>query len=209
MRFYDCSTAPSPRRVRIFVAEKGIEVETVEVDLRNGEHLSESFRAINPYCTVPVLELDDGTRLTSTAGIWRYLEEVHPSPPLLGVDAAERALVADREWRVETDGFMAVAEALRNGSKRLQGRALTGPHEYAQIPALAERGRLRTGRFLAHLDEILRDHPYVAGERYSAADITALVTVDFARWLKIELPEDAVHARRWHEAVSARESARA
>ena len=118
MKFYDCSTAPSPRRVRIFIAEKGIDIPTVEVNLREKEQMTPEFAAINPYLTVPVLELDDGTKINSTQGIWRHLEEIHPDPPLMGRDAREKAIVADREWRVEIEGFMAVGEALRNYASR-------------------------------------------------------------------------------------------
>jgi len=208
MIFYDCSTAPSPRLVRVFIAEKGIEIPTREVDLRRGEHLSPEFRAINPYCTVPVLELDDGTRLTSTQGCWRYLEETVPDPPLLGATPAEKALVADRVWRFDIDGWQAMTEALRNSAPGLKERALTGAENYAQIPALGERGKLRTKRFLVHLDDLLAGSAYVAGNRYTAADIMAMVVVDFAKWLNIVLPADAAHALRWYESVSSRPSAK-
>jgi len=208
MKFYDCGTAPSPRLVRVFIAEKGIEIPTREIDLRHGEHLSSEFRAINPYCTVPVLELDDGTRLTSTQGCWRYLEETYPDPPLLGTTPAEKAVVADRVWRMETDGWQATTEALRNSAPGLKDRALTGSQSYAQIPELGERGKLRTKRFLAHLNELLAGSAFVAGDRYTAADIMAMVLVDFAGWLRIALPEDAAHARRWYESVSSRPSAK-
>lgn len=208
MKFYDCSTAPSPRLVRIFIAEKGLEIPTENVDLRNAAHLAPAFRAINPYCTVPVLEIDDRTRLTSTQGCWRYLEEVHPEPPLLGTTPVEKAVVADRIWRVETDGWQAMTEALRNTSPAMKDRALPGPENYAQIPELGERGKLRSRRFLAHLDDLLAQSAYIAGDRFTAADIMALVLVDFAGWLKIRLAEDAVHARRWYEAVSSRPTAK-
>jgi len=204
MKFYDCGTAPSPRRVRMFLKEKGLDVPTVQVDLRNGEHLTDAFKAINPYCTVPVLELDDGTRLTNTHGIWRWLEEEHPEPPLMGRDAKEKALVADWEWRMERDGFDAVGEALRNSAPGLKDRALTGPVNYAQIPALAERGRVRAARFLDDLDALLADRAFIAGPHYSVADITAFVAVDFAGWIKLRIPEGAKHLRRWYDAVKAR-----
>ena len=207
MKFYDCSTAPSPRLVRIFIAEKGIDIPTQQVDLRKGEHLSPEFRAINPYCTVPVLELDDGTRLTSTQGCWRYLEETVPEPSLLGTTPVEKAVVADHLWRIETDGWQAMTEALRNSTPGLKDRALTGPENYAQIAALGERGKLRTTRFLAQLDGLLTGRAYVAGDRFTAADILAMVVVDFAKWVKLALPEDAVHAQRWYESVSTRPSA--
>lgn len=208
MRFYDCSTAPSPRLVRIFIAEKGIEVPREEVDLRHGAHLSPEFRAINPYCTVPVLEIDDGTHLTSTQGCWRYLEETYPDPPLLGTTPVEKAVVADRLWRIDIDGWQAMTEFLRNTSPGLKDRAVPGPENYAQIPELGERGKLRTTRFLAHLDQWLARTAYVAGDSFTAADIMAMVLVDFAGWLKIQLAEDAIHALRWYEAVSSRPSAK-
>ncbi|MCB9948324.1 MAG: glutathione S-transferase [Rhodospirillaceae bacterium] len=209
MRFHDCSTAPSPRLVRIFIAEKGLDIPVRQVDLRSGDHMSAEFRALNPYCTVPVLELDDGTCLTSTQGCWRYLEDTVPEPPLLGATPVERALVADRVWHIEMDGYQAMVEALRNTAPGLKDRALTGPDNYAQIPALGERGRIRTQRFLARLDGMLGDSPYIAGDRFSAADIMAMVLVDFAGWLKLGLPDDAARARRWYETVKARPSAQA
>ncbi len=207
MKFYDCQTAPSPRRVRIFIAEKGLDIPVVQVDLRNLEQLDPKFDAINYYRTVPVLELDDGTKLTSTQGVWRYLEEAHPDPPLMGRDAREKAVVADLEWRMEMDGFMAVGEALRNSVPRLKDRALVGRYDYAQIPELAERGMTRIPRFFEDLERILEGSEFLAGDAYSVADITAQIAVDFAGWLKITLPESANNARRWHEAVSARPSA--
>ncbi len=209
MKFYDCATAPSPRRVRMFIAEKGLsdDIETVEVNLREREQLGEAFRAINPFCTVPVLELDDGTRLLSTAGCCCYLEEAYPEPPLMGRTAVERAVVADLEWRMEIDGFLAAGEALRNTSKGLKDRALTGPDDYAQIPELGERGRQRVARYFEVLDRILDGRDFVAGEAFSIADITAFCTVAFAGWIKLDLPESAKNAQRWFADVSERPSA--
>lgn len=204
MKFYDCSTAPSPRRVRIFIAEKGIAIPTVEVNLREREQMGPDFAKINPYLTVPVLELDDGTRLLSTQGCWRYLEAVYPDPPLMGRDAKEQAVIADREWRCEMEGFMAVGEALRNSTPRMAGRALTGRYEYEQIPALAERGMARVPRFFDDLDRILADSEFIAGDSYSVADITAFVAVEFAGWLKLGFEDRHSHARRWYAAMKAR-----
>ena len=208
MKFYDCTTAPSPRRVRMFIAEKGLsdQIETVEVNLREAEQLKPAFREINPYCTVPVLELDDGTRLYSTAGCCRYLEEAYPEPPLMGRSTQEKAVVADLEWRMEIDGFMAAGEALRNAAKRLANRAIVGPDDYAQIPELAERGRQRAGRFLERLDTILADRDYVAGAAFSIADITAYCTVDFAKWAKVEVSDGAANLHRWFATVGERPS---
>ena len=209
MKLYDCKTAPSPRRVRILLAEKGVEMPLVQVDLASGEHLSEAFRKINPWCTVPVLALDDGTAISEVVAVCRYLEETYPKPPLMGRDAKERAVVAMWDHRFEIDGFLAVAEALRNASPRMQGRALPGPAEVAQIPALVERGKARVGRFFTALNERLSESEYVAGDQYTVADITAQVSVDFASWIKLSLGDEHPHARRWHEKVSRRASASA
>ena len=209
MKLYDCSTAPSPRRVRIFLAEKGVEIPRVEVDLRGGEQHRDAFAAINAHRTVPVLELDDGRRITNCAGICAYLEALYPRPALLGETAIEKARIAETQWRMEANGFLAVAEAFRNHARGFRDHALTGPVPFAQIPELAERGRRRIDLFFDELDAVLAERPFVAGERYSVADVTALVSVDFAGWAKKSLPEDAIHARRWYEEVSARPSARA
>ena len=209
MKFYDCKTAPSPRRARIFIAEKGIEVPTVQVDLGAGEHLSDAFRKINPWCTVPVLALDDGTNISEVVAVCRYLEEAYPDPPLLGRTAKEKALVAMWDHHFEIDGFLAVAEALRNASPRMKGRVLPGFAEVAQIPALVERGKARVQRFFAALDDRLRNSEYVAGGCYTMADITAQVTVDFAAWIKLVPDAGHTHVRRWHDSVSGRASATA
>ncbi|MGI9303164.1 MAG: glutathione S-transferase family protein [Gammaproteobacteria bacterium] len=209
MKLYDCTAAPSPRRVRIFIAEKGMQIPFEQVDLANGQHLSPEYQAINPLCTVPALELDDGTHIIETSAICRYLESVQPDPPLFGVDAKDQARVTQWYMRVENDGFLAVAESFRNKVGGLKGRALTGPHGYAQIPELVERGRLRAERFFTVLDERLADNPFVAGERFSAADINAMVAVDFAERAKFDVKSKHANLRRWHETVAARPSARA
>jgi glutathione S-transferase len=209
MKFYDCSTAPSPRRVRIFLAEKGISVPTVQVDLRNNEQLTPAFRAINPDATVPVLELDDGTRIADAIGICVYFEAAHPQPPLMGESAEEKAVITSWQRSAERNGFYAVMEALRNATPGLKGRALPGPDDYAQIPELAERGRARVARFFALMEARLAQCEFVAGARYSIADITTLVSVDFARWVKLSVPEECTNLRRWHAQVSARPSAKA
>jgi glutathione S-transferase len=209
MKFYDCSTAPSPRRVRIFLAEKGISVPTVQVDLRNNEQLSPEFRAINPDATVPVLELDNGARITDAIGICVYFEATHPEPPLMGESAEEKALVTTWQRTAERNGFYAGMEALRNSTPGLKNRALPGPDDYAQIPALAERGRARITRFFEQMDARLAHSEFVAGPHYSIADITTLVAVDFTRWVKMPVPDECRHLRRWHAQVSARPSAKA
>ncbi len=184
--FYDCSTAPSPRRARILLAEKGVAHETVQIDLRKGEQFGEDFRRVNPQCTVPVLRVDDGTALTDNAAIIAYLEARFPDPPLLGQTPEEKAEIASWQWRIEFEGLMAVAEALRNSSPAMANRALPGPVDYAQIPALAERGLARVAQFFATLNDRLAGRDYIATDRFSVADITAVVVVDFARIVKMK-----------------------
>ena len=209
MKFYDCATAPSPRRVRIFAAEKGISLPTVQVDLRNGEQFSEAFRAINPDCTVPALQLDDGTVIADAVAICGYLEEIHPDPPLIGSTPQERAPVTALNRQIERDGFFAAMDAFRNAAKGLKGRALPGPHDYEQIPELAERGRARVDNFFRAMDTRLGGSEFVAGNRYTLADISTLVLTDFAGWAKLKPPDQCANLLRWHAAVSARPSAKA
>jgi glutathione S-transferase len=209
MKLYDYKEAPNPRRVRIFLAEKGITLPTVAVDLRAGEQFTAAFRRVNPECTVPVLEFDDGRRLTEVIAICLYLELAHPVPALMGVGEQERAIIADWHHRIERQGFWAVGDAFRNSVPGLKGRALPGPDDYEQIPALAERGRARVRRFFEMLDRELTGRAFVAGERYTIADILALVTVNFAARIGLQVPEQCSDLRRWHQAVSARPSAAA
>jgi glutathione S-transferase len=206
MKFYDCSTAPSPRRVRIFLAEKGISLPTVQVDLRNGEQFSPAFRAINPDCTVPALVLDDGTVIADAVAICGYLEELHPEPPLIGTTPQERAVVTALNRQIERDGFFAAMEAFRNATKGLKGRALPGPHDYEQIPELAARGRVRVEHFFRAMDARLADREFVAGFRFTIADISTLVLIDFARRVKLDVPQECTHLRRWYSDVSTRPS---
>ena len=207
MKLYDCKTAPSPRRVRIYLAEKGIELDTVQVDLGSGEQFSPEFRRLNPDCVVPVLELDDGRCITEVIAICDYLEALHPEPPMFGRTPEERAAVLMWNAKVEQQGFWAMADAFRNSAKGLVDKALTGPDPYSQIPELAERGRARVQAFFKRIDAQLADSQFIAGDFYSVADISALAVVDFAAWLKIALPSDAQNLARWYASVAGRASA--
>ena len=207
MKLYDFAGAPNPRRVRIYLAEKGIEVPKVQVDLRTQAQLKPDYLAINPFATVPVLELDDGRRIAETIAICRYFEETHPSPPLFGRDAYDKAAVEEWQRHVEQDGFLAVGEAFRNSLAGFKGRALTGQHGYEQIPELGERGKQRTMRFFELLDRRLGGQEFIAGPNYSVADITALVAHDFGARAKVLVTEAMPNLRRWYAAVSARPSA--
>ena len=209
LTFYDYTLAPSPRRARIFLAEKGVEYENVQVDLGAKEQLSEAFRAINPACTVPALRLEDGTVLTENDGIAAYLEAAYPEPPLLGVTATEKGLVANWNSRALLEGLSAVAEILRNTSKGMVGRATTGPIDFEQIPQLAERGRVRLTAFMDTLNTRLKGREFLAIDTFSHADITAMVVVDFAKWVKVEPQDNHTDLKRWHAAVAARPSAKA
>jgi glutathione S-transferase len=203
---YDCATAPSPRRARILLAEKGVAHETVQVDLRTNEQLGEAYRRINPHATVPALRVDDGLVLTDNAAIAAWVEARFPEPPLSGITPAEKAEVASWNWRVEFDGLMAIAEALRNGSPAMANRALPGPVDYAQIPALAERGRARVQLFLATLNDRLEGREFIATDRFSIADINAVVAVDFARVVKVKPGDQHPHLQRWRAAMGLRPS---
>lgn len=208
MKFFDCKTAPSARLVRMFIAEKNLDIETIEIDLRCGAHLQADFTEKNPYCTVPVLETETGLHLTSSQGCWRYLEAHKPLPPLLGTNPEEKGLIADRIWRVDLDGFYAIAEAIRNELPGFKDRALTGPIDYDQIPELARRGAARVAHFLETFEaHLLGEDDYVAGASFSAADIMAFVTIEFAGWLKLELPPSAERAHDWYKRINARPSA--
>ena len=151
--------------------------------------------------------MEDGTAIGEVPAIWRYLEEVYPAQPLLGSTPKEKALVAMWERRAELEGFAAVMEGVRNAAERLKGRAIAGPHDYEQIPALAERSRLRVKNFYADLDSRLAEVPFVASNTFSAADITALVTVDFAtKAMNFPVPADHAALERWYANVSSRPS---
>lgn len=209
MKLYDFEAAPNPRRARIFIAEKGLEIETVQVDLMNLGQFEDDFRKVNPWCTVPALELDDGTTISEVQGVWRYIEAIHPEPSLLGADPVEIGTIAMWENRMMLDGMQAAGEAFRNYAKGFKGRALPGPDSYEQIPELVDRGRSRMERLFETLDRRMGESEFIAGDRYTAADITAQVSVDFAGWLKMTIPDELANAKRWHDAVSSRPSAKA
>jgi glutathione S-transferase len=207
MKLYQSNASPNSRRVRIFLAEKGISMPLVPVDLGAREQLSDAYAAINPRRVVPTLVLDDGTAISEVPAILRYLEEVHPEPPLFGTTPKGRALTAMWERRVELEGFAAVMEAVRNAVPALKNRAIAGPHDYAQIPALVERSRARVRNFYADFDARLEDVRFVAGDQFSVADITAVVTVDFAtRAAGLPMTNEHEAMKRWYDAVSARPS---
>ena len=205
LTLYDCATAPSPRRARILLAEKGVPHETVQIDLRSGEQFGDPFRAVNPQCTVPALRLESGTVLTDNAAIAAYLEARFPEPPLMGRTPEEKAAVASWHWRAEFEGLLPIAEALRNSTPAMANRALPGPVDYAQIPELAHRGLARIQQFFVTLNAQLANNDFVAGAAFSIADITAAVAVDFARIVK-QKPDAQRHPHlmRWRARLAER-----
>jgi len=210
MRFYDFRGAPSPTKVRIVIAEKGIEIPTESINLRELEQQKESYRDKHPGATVPMLELDDGTRLTESLAISHYLDQTYPEPNLLGLDPKEQALVLMWHDITTLEGYLGVQELLRNASAAFEGRALPGPEPYEQIASLAERGRKRIGVFMNKLDQQLGHREYLACERYTYADIAAYVTVGFAKRVLGEDPT-VRHANlsRWVDKIAARPAVQA
>jgi glutathione S-transferase len=202
MRLYDSKLAPNPRRVRIFLAEKGIAVPLVPVDLGKLEQRDPDFRAKNPVAEIPVLELDDGAFISETMAICRYFEEERPSPPLFGTGARERALVEMWQRRIEFDLFWRVAQAFRHLHPAM--RAMEVP----QVPEWGEANKPRALEALARLDAALADgRPFVCGDAYTVADITGLCAVDFMKPARLAMPEGLCHLPAWHARVSARPSA--
>ena len=202
MKLYDSKMAPNPRRVRIFLAEKGIEIPTEQVDLGKGETRQPAFLARNPLGGVPVLELDDGSVIAESVAICRYVEELHPAPPLLGTDAKDRALVEMWQRRAENEVFRNVTGCFQNTHAFFAGRIEQVP-EYGEVCRKSARARL------TWLDRELAAHPFLAGDRYSIADITLLCAIDFGRVVDIRIAPEQKHLLRWYEAVSSRTSAKA
>ncbi|MEK6347034.1 MAG: glutathione S-transferase [Burkholderia sp.] len=210
MKLFHAGGSPNARRVRILAAEHGLDLELVPVDLGSRAQFSEDYRAINPRAVVPTLVLDDGTSLGEAPVIMRYLDDASASASLYGATAQDKAIVAMWERRAEQEGFAAVMDGVRNAAEGLKGRALSGPHRYEQIPELVERSKQRVANFYNDLEARLTSVPFVAGEQFSAADITAMATVDFATRAFAMPPADThVALKRWHAQVASRPSAAA
>jgi glutathione S-transferase len=203
MKLYDSKMAPNPRRLRIFLAEKGITLPTEQVDIMAKEHKTPEYTAINPFQRMPALVLDDGTVITESIAICRYFEASQPAPPLFGVGAKEIALVEMWNRRCEINFFANVAAVFRHLHPAMK------EFEVPQVPAWAEANRPRVTWFLEFLDRELAKREFIAGEHYSVADITALCAIDFMKPAKLTMPDGVSHVKRWHAAVSARPSAKA
>lgn len=202
MKLYDGGRAPNPRRVTVFLAEKGIEVEKVPVDMGQLGHKSEEITRLNPLQRLPVLVLDDGTAISETVAICRYFEELHPEPPLMGTDAKDKAIVEMWSRRMELIFLSAVANAFRHTHPAMK--------EW-EVPQLAEWGEInrpKALKFLEMLDTELADREFIAGDRYTIADITGMIGMDFMKPARIERPEHLTNVMRWYQAVSSRPSAK-
>ncbi|MEI8153963.1 MAG: glutathione S-transferase [Hyphomicrobiales bacterium] len=203
MKLFDGGRAPNPRRVKVFLAEKGITVPIEQVDLGKLGHKSAAYTAINPLQRVPALELNDGTIITESIAICRYFERLHPEPPLFGTDARDAALVEMWERRIEFHLLGPVSHIFRNSHPAMKEM------EVPQVPAWADANRPRVMEFLVLLDRELATRRYIAGERYTVADITGMIAVDFLKPAKLAVPEALGSLKRWHEDVSSRPSAKA
>ncbi|MFZ3358753.1 MAG: glutathione S-transferase [Xanthobacteraceae bacterium] len=203
MKLYDGGRAPNPRRVRIFLAEKGVTVPTEQVDLGALAQRSAAYTAINPMQRVPALLLDDGTVIAESIAICRYFEALNPEPPLFGRGALESALVEMWNRRAELHLLFPAASVFQHLHPAM--KAMVQP----QVPDWGEANKPRVIAFLRFLDGELQGRDYVAGPHYSVADITAMVAVDFMRVSKLAVPDDLANVKRWHKAVSSRPSAAA
>lgn len=203
MKLYDAGRAPNPRRVRIFLAEKGISVPTEPVDLAKMEQKSDAFTRLNPLQRVPVLVLDDGTVIAETIAICRYFEALQPEPNLFGHSPLEQALVEMWQRRVELDLFYPIMMVLRHLNPGM------AQMEVPQVPDWGEVNKPKVMAALAFFNDALADRAYAAGDRFTIADITLLVAVDFMRVIRTEVPASHTHLIRWHDVVSRRPSAKA
>lgn len=210
MLLYDQQNAPNPRRVRIFLAEKGIAYERKQINIVQGENLVPEFLSINPRGRLPALVLDDGTVLDESVAICRYLEELYPDPPLLGTDALSKARIEARQRHIEFDGLLPASEVYRNAYPRFQTRGVGGSvGKVNAIPELVVRGKTLMSIFFARLEVELNLSQYVAGEEFSIADITALCTLDFATThARIPFPTNCPALEHWYQTVSARPSSK-
>jgi glutathione S-transferase len=203
MKLYNSNLAPSPRRVRIFLAEKGVSIPRIEVDLGKLEHKTPEFSVLNPFQTIPILELDDGTKIAETMAICRYIEALWPEPNLFGLTPLEQAMIEMWQRQLEWRLLLPIAQVLRHSHPHMVEM------ENPQVPDWAAANRPRTLKAMAIVDEALRDRPFIAGDRFTVADITGLVALDFARSARIAIPPELVHLNRWRETLKARPSAAA
>ena len=207
MKFYDCQIAPNPRRVRIFIKEKALNIPTQNIDILGGENLSEDYRAINPNGLVPALSLDDGRVICEVPAICRYLESLYPEPNLMGGEALEIALVEQWERFGELSGMQSVGEFFRNQLPAFATRGMPGMAGIDAIPALVERGKQRVTAYFHQLEQRLTESEFLAGDRFTLADITNMCAVDFAARVELQVPSENANTQRWYAVCHSRPSA--
>jgi glutathione S-transferase len=200
MKIYDTKTAPTPRRVRMFLAEKGIEVDYVQIDIVGGENLSAEMRAKNPLGKVPILELDDGTCISEANAICQYFEALQPEPALYGHDPLSKGIIAQWQQRAELYLFMQVGMCFQHSTGYFKDRM-------NPIPEFGKEAGLNAKKFMHLLDQHLAENHYLAGEQFSVADITAFTAIDFARVVKIRILPEQVNLTRWYDEIKQRPSA--
>ncbi len=204
MKLYTFDSAPNPARLKMFIDYKGIEIDTVQIDMGKAAQLEADYTEIVPEATLPALVLDDGSRLTEVIAIAHYLEGLHPDRPLLGTNNEEKAMILNWNHRLFNTVFMACAEIFRNSHPAYASRGLPGPADMPQIPALAERGRARLDLALKTLEHELGTRPFVAGDTFSFADIDLLAAVVFAKWgAKVDLSEEYPNLLAWRARTEA------
>jgi len=208
MKIYEFKRAPNPKRVQMFLAEKKIDIEYVQVNVRSGENRESNYLSINPKSGVPALQLDNGVIISESMAICRYFDAIQPEPYLFGETPEERGLVEMWNRRIEIEGINSVGDCLRNSSEAFKDKAVPDPRVTKQIPELAERGRILANRFLDDINIKLKNSEYVAGNNFSIADINLFVLLDFASWIKVIPNDDHVNLIKWKEEVSSRESAK-
>jgi glutathione S-transferase len=203
VKLYNSNLAPNPRRVRMFLAEKGVSIPRIEVDLGKLEHKTSEFSALNPFQTIPILELDDGTRIAESIAICRYIEALWPTPNLFGLTPLEQATIEMWQRQLELRLLLPIAQVLRHTHPRM------AEMESPQVPEWAAASRPKALKAMVIVDEALGERPFIAGERFTVADITGLVALDFAKPARVAIPPELVHLNRWHAALKARPSAAA
>ena len=201
MKLYTCDPAPNAQRLALFLNYKGIELDTTQVDLGNGEQLQDAYRAINPYCTVPALVLDDGNLFTEVVGIVTYLDQIFPERPLMGTDPVQKAQVMQWDHRIFMLMTSPTGDVLRNSKDNWKDRALPGPINVAQLPELVQRGRDRLAAFYPIIEAHLANSAYVAGDSITFADIDLYTACGFTRWVKQGIPEECTHLQAWFDKV--------
>ena len=208
MKLFDYNRAPNPIRVRMFLVEKDLEIPLVKVDLMRHQQLSPEYLQLNPGGTVPMLETDDGSYITESLAICHYLEQLHPEPPLMGNTPLEQAQVIMWNNIIEAQGIDAIAEVLRNVSPGFRGHVLPGPTPIDQLPALVQRGQIRVAAFFDRIEQRLGESRYIAGDKFTFADISLFATVDFSDWVETAATATRPNLARWYEEIKQRPSSR-